>query len=77
MCLYLNWCCGHCSKVEKLKVTGEQIKDKDAYDMPLPTGWVWKKYKSINYPDKDSRALGCSEEHAKLAAARFEIPEWA
>lgn len=79
MCLFLNWCCGHCGKVEQKKVTGAELRaaGDSVYDHPLPPGWVWRRYVSINYPDRDSRALGCSEEHARLAATRFEVPAWA
>jgi hypothetical protein len=77
--LFLNWACGQCGKHIEMKVLGEEIKRANGgvYDLPLPPGWLWRKYNSIRFPDRDSRALGCCEEHARLAAMKFEIPEWA
>lgn len=79
MCLFQVWRCAHCGELKDIKVTGAQLRaaEDSVYEMPIPPGWVWHKYVSINFPEKDSRILGCSEEHARLAAARFEVPAWA
>lgn len=74
------WCCAHCGAKHEVPITADEFRaegNTSTFDMALPAGWVWHKYKSINRPDDDTRILGCSPEHAKLAAARFEVPEWA
>lgn len=79
MSILLCWRCAHCGKQAEIRVSGEELKaaGESVYDQPLPTGWAWHKYNSIRFPARDSRTLGCCAEHAKLAAMKFEIPEWA
>lgn len=74
------WCCAHCAITAEIPLTAAEFRadtGKSTFDLPLPEGWVWHKYKSINRPDDDTRILGCSPEHAKLAATKFEVPAWA
>lgn len=74
MSFFIEWCCAHCQKKERLDVAAGDVREKSAYEMPLPAGWAWHKYTSARLPNVDTRTLGCSPEHAKLASASFALP---
>lgn len=71
-----TWRCSGCGKQELVRHDVDPTKTS-SYTMPIPPGWVWVPYKSIRFPDRDSRMLGCSVACAKkgIAAARVAMPE--
>jgi hypothetical protein len=54
------WVCGYC-RVE-------------IQSLGIPPGWVWQRYRSFR-DDRETSALGCCLDHARLAAEKLGVPE--
>jgi hypothetical protein len=68
-----TWCCSFCAK--QVTVREALRSGESAYDAIIPFGWAWAKYDSARLPTHDSRALGCSPDHARMAAEKLSIPD--
>lgn len=65
-----TWCCAFCAK----QITLPGALSPCVYDSTIPYGWAWAKYDSARCPTRDSRALGCCPDHARMAAENFSVP---
>lgn len=64
------WGCAFCGKKE----TTEPSRNREVFDAIIPKGWAWAKYISARR-GKEERVLGCSPDHARVAATSFCVPD--